>query len=104
MDNVVILDCGSQFTQLIARRIRELKVHSEVLPWDAPMERIRGASPCAVVVSGDTGPLHLARAVGTPAVGLFGPVPASRNGVRGPAWDNLQAPSRPWVQIGRAHV
>lgn len=65
MDNVVILDCGSQFTQLIARRIRELKVHSEVLPWDAPMERIRGASPCAVVISG--GPMS-AGEEGSPAV------------------------------------
>ena len=36
-----------------------------------------------VFVSGDTGPLHLAAAVGTPCVGLFGPVPASRNGPYG---------------------
>jgi heptosyltransferase I len=36
-----------------------------------------------LVVSGDTGPLHLAAAVGTPCVGLFGPVPASRNGPYG---------------------
>jgi len=36
-----------------------------------------------LVVSGDTGPLHLAAAVGTPCVGLFGPVPAARNGPYG---------------------
>ena len=36
-----------------------------------------------IVVSGDTGPLHLAAAVGAPCVGLFGPVPASRNGPYG---------------------
>ncbi|MFW5844896.1 MAG: glycosyltransferase family 9 protein [Planctomycetota bacterium] len=47
---------------------------------------------CAVLVSADTGPLHLARALGTPAVGLFGPVPAERNGVRGRYWCNLGAP------------
>jgi heptosyltransferase-1 len=35
------------------------------------------------VISGDTGPLHLAAAVGTPCVGLFGPVPAERNGPYG---------------------
>lgn len=35
-------------------------------------------------ISGDTGPLHLAAAVGTPCVGLFGPVPAARNGPYGP--------------------
>lgn len=37
-----------------------------------------------LVISGDTGPLHLAAAVGTPCVGLFGPVPAGRNGPYGP--------------------
>jgi len=57
VNNIVILDCGSQFTQLIARRIRELKVHSEILPWDAPMERIRSASPLGVVISG--GPMSV---------------------------------------------
>jgi len=36
-----------------------------------------------LVISGDTGPLHLAAAVGTPCVGLFGPVPAERNGPYG---------------------
>ncbi|MFM7136067.1 MAG: glycosyltransferase family 9 protein [Planctomycetota bacterium] len=54
-----------------------------------------------MVISGDTGPLHLAAAVGTPCVGLFGPVPAARNGPYGsqhvcveppealrPGWDN----------------
>ncbi len=50
----------------------------------------------AVLISGDTGPLHLARALGTPAVGLFGPVPMARNGPRGPAWRNLQAPGAAW--------
>ena len=50
----------------------------------------------AVLVSGDTGPLHLARALGTPAVGLFGPVPAARNGPRGASWRNLQAPGAAW--------
>ena len=37
----------------------------------------------SVFISGDTGPLHLAAAVGTPCVGLFGPVPGSRNGPYG---------------------
>lgn len=50
----------------------------------------------AVLVSGDTGPLHLARALGTPAVGLFGPVPMQRNGPQGASWRNLQAPGAAW--------
>jgi lipopolysaccharide heptosyltransferase I len=49
-----------------------------------------------LVVSGDTGPLHLALALATPAVGLFGPVPAARNGPRGPGYRTLQAPGALW--------
>jgi GMP synthase (glutamine-hydrolysing) len=52
MDNVIILDCGSQYTQLIARRIRELKVHSEILPWDTDISRIRAKNPSGIVISG----------------------------------------------------
>ena len=51
-DNIVILDCGSQYTQLIARRIRELSVHSEILPWDAGAETVLGRNPKGIVVSG----------------------------------------------------
>ncbi|MDA3963181.1 MAG: glycosyltransferase family 9 protein [Planctomycetota bacterium] len=49
-----------------------------------------------VLVSGDTGPLHLSLALGTPAVGLFGPVPARRNGPRGGHYRCLQAPGAAW--------
>lgn len=50
-------------------------------------------------VSGDTGPLHLAAAVGTPCVGLFGPVPAARNGPYGPQHACVEPPPAlrpPW--------
>lgn len=50
----------------------------------------------AVVVSADTGPLHLAMAVGTATVGLFGPVPAERNGPRGCGHRTLQGGGRAW--------
>jgi heptosyltransferase-1 len=49
-----------------------------------------------VLVSGDTGPLHLGLALGVPAVGLFGPVPAERNGPRGRHYRTLQAPGAAW--------
>ncbi len=49
---VLILDFGSQYTQLIARRIREQRVYCEIHPCTLPMERIRAMAPRAVVLSG----------------------------------------------------
>ena len=49
---VLILDFGSQYTQLIARRTRELKVFSEVLPFDVSLDRIRSRNPIGLILSG----------------------------------------------------
>jgi GMP synthase (glutamine-hydrolysing) len=49
---IVILDFGSQYTQLIARRIREFNVFSVVLPCTAPMEQIRALAPLGLILSG----------------------------------------------------
>jgi GMP synthase (glutamine-hydrolysing) len=51
-DTIVILDFGSQYTQLIARRVRELHVYSEILPHDATRQEIEGAHPRGVILSG----------------------------------------------------
>ncbi|MEJ2314088.1 MAG: glutamine-hydrolyzing GMP synthase [Nitrospirota bacterium] len=50
--NILVLDFGSQYTQLIARRIREKNVYSEILPFNASMEEIRAFNPKGVILSG----------------------------------------------------
>jgi GMP synthase (glutamine-hydrolysing) len=49
---VLILDFGSQYTQLIARRIREQAVYSEIHPFNLPIDKIRQMKPAAIVLSG----------------------------------------------------
>lgn len=49
---ILILDYGSQYTQLIARRVRELGYYSFILPGDAPLARIEEFAPSAIVLSG----------------------------------------------------
>ncbi len=76
---VLILDFGSQYTQLIARRVRECGVYSEIHPWDMDEAAIRQFAPAGVVLSGgpesvnlDTPP-RVSRAIfelGVPVLGI----------------------------------
>ena len=52
MDKVLILDFGAQYTQLIARRVRELNVLSLVENFDFPLEKIRELDPNGIILSG----------------------------------------------------
>jgi len=51
-DKILILDFGSQTTQLIARRVRECRVYCEIFPFDASIQRIREFDPNGIILSG----------------------------------------------------
>ncbi|MCX6618699.1 MAG: glutamine-hydrolyzing GMP synthase [Acidobacteria bacterium] len=51
-NSIVILDFGSQYTQLIARRIREQNVFSAIVPFHTPADEIRGMTPRGLILSG----------------------------------------------------
>ncbi|MBI4679590.1 MAG: glutamine-hydrolyzing GMP synthase [Elusimicrobia bacterium] len=56
--SVLILDFGSQYTQLIARRLRELEVYCEILPFDTSVERILSRRPKGLILSGGPDSVH----------------------------------------------
>jgi GMP synthase (glutamine-hydrolysing) len=56
-DTVLVLDFGAQYGQLIARRVRECRVYSELIPHDTPVERIREYAPKGIILSG--GPMSV---------------------------------------------
>jgi GMP synthase (glutamine-hydrolysing) len=58
-DRLLILDFGSQYTQLIARRVRECGVYSELYPWDVSDEAIRAFAPNGVILSGSPESVNL---------------------------------------------
>ena len=78
-ETIVLLDYGSQYTQLIARRVRELQVYCQVLPWNVDPAEVRALRPLGLILSGgpnsvyDPGAPHLAPWVtqaGVPILGL----------------------------------
>jgi GMP synthase (glutamine-hydrolysing) len=76
---ILVLDFGSQYTQLIARRLRELSVYSEIVPFDTPLARLRERNPAGIILSGGPSSVSDAGApkcdtrlfeLGTPVLGI----------------------------------
>jgi GMP synthase (glutamine-hydrolysing) len=76
---ILVLDFGSQYTQLIARRLRELSVYSEIISFSTPIEKLREKNPVGIILSG--GPKSVSEAgapkcapeifdLGTPVLGI----------------------------------
>ena len=63
MERIVIINFGAQYNQLIARRVREAGVYSELLPPDSPIEKIKGDGLCGIILSGGPDSAYLRRAV-----------------------------------------
>jgi GMP synthase (glutamine-hydrolysing) len=70
MEQIVILDFGSQFTQVIARRIRECKVYSVILRYDTPAATLAALQPKGLILSGGPSSVY-ARKAPLPDPGIF---------------------------------
>jgi GMP synthase (glutamine-hydrolysing) len=78
-EKILVLDFGSQYTQLIARRVRESKVYSEIFPFNAAIEKIRNFDPKGIILSGGPSSVYDTMApfpdlkifeLGTPVLGI----------------------------------
>ncbi len=70
MSRIVILDFGSQYTQVIARRVRELHVYSEILRYDTPAKTLAALKPAGIILSGGPSSVYAKKAP-HPDLGIF---------------------------------
>ncbi len=64
-ENIIVIDFGGQYSQLIARRIRELRVYSELLPYDTPASIIKAKKPSGLILSGSPSSIAAVLSPGT---------------------------------------
>ncbi len=69
-EKILVLDFGSQYTQLIARRVRENKVYSEILPFNFPLDKIKEFAPKGIILSGGPSSVYDKKAP-FPDMGIF---------------------------------
>ncbi len=75
MNSIVILDFGSQYAQLIARRVRENHVYCELFPWDAPESQVLALKPQGFILSGGPASVYADGAPQAPAYILDSGIP-----------------------------
>ena len=78
-ETIIVLDFGGQYNQLIARRIRELNVYCEMLPYNTPIDQLKSINPKGLILSGgpssvyEEGAAHLDKSIyhlGIPVLGI----------------------------------
>ncbi|MCF6287382.1 MAG: glutamine-hydrolyzing GMP synthase, partial [Candidatus Hydrogenedentes bacterium] len=76
---IVVLDFGAQYSKLIARRVREAKVYSLILPFNTPIEELKALDPAGIIFSGGPASVHASGApkpdpaifdLGVPVLGI----------------------------------
>jgi GMP synthase (glutamine-hydrolysing) len=91
---IAILDFGSQYAQLIARRVRELQVYCELFPWNTPQEQVAALDPRGFILSGGPASVYEPGAPFIPPYVLESQLP-----VLGICY-GMQAWPTPWAEQG----
>jgi GMP synthase (glutamine-hydrolysing) len=74
-NSIAILDFGSQYSQLITRRVREMQVYCELFPWDAPAGKVFAIQPAGFILSGGPASVYAPDAPSLPAFVLESRLP-----------------------------